>query len=84
MLTREASKMAYRLRAFRDRLFTEIFPGRKEVPKKLILAKDDSHTEDIVEIVREEFGRGNAFCQKITYKVTGTDPRKLIQAFRIS
>ena len=46
------------VRTFRDRLFTEIFPGRTEVPKTLIFAKDDSHAEDIVEIVREEFGRG--------------------------
>ena len=72
------------VRTFRDRLFTEIFPGRTEVPKTLVFAKDDSHAEDIVEIVREEFGRGNAFCQKITYKVTGVDPHDLIQSFRNS
>jgi len=59
------------VRAFRQKLFSEIFPGRTEVPKTLIFAKDDSHAEDIVEIVREEFGRGNDFCEKITYK-TGT------------
>jgi type I restriction enzyme R subunit len=70
------------IRTFRDRLPVDIFPGRKEVPKTLIFAKDDSHAEDIVEIVRDEFGRGNAFCQKITYKVTATNPRDLIQAFR--
>jgi len=56
------------IQTFRDRLFTEIFPGRTEVPKTLIFAKDDSHAEDIVQIVREEFGKGNDFCQKITYK----------------
>ena len=72
------------VRTFRDRLFTEIFPGRKEVPKTVIFAKDDSHAEDIVEIVRDEFGRGNDFCQKITYRVTATQPRDLIQAFRNS
>ena len=72
------------VRTFRDRMFTDIFPGRKEVPKTLIFAKDDSHAEDIVEIVRDEFGRGNDFCQKITYKVTGADPRDLLQAFRNS
>ena len=72
------------VRTFRDRLFTDIFPGRKEVPKTLIFAKDDSHAEDIVEIVRDEFGRGNDFCQKITYKVTAAQPRDLIQAFRNS
>ena len=36
------------VRTFRDKLFTEIFPGRTEVPKTLIFAKDDSHAEDIV------------------------------------
>lgn len=55
-------------RTFRDRLFTEIFPGRREVPKTLIFAKDDSHADDIVRIVREEFGKGNDFCEKITYR----------------
>jgi type I restriction enzyme R subunit len=70
------------IRTFRDRLPVDIFPGRREVPKTLIFAKDDSHAEDIVEIVRDEFGRGNAFCQKITYKVTAANPRDLIQAFR--
>ncbi|WP_442483058.1 type I restriction endonuclease subunit R [Aeoliella sp. SH292] len=59
------------VQTFRDRLYTEIFPGRKEVPKTLIFAKDDSHADDILRIVREEFGRGNEFCQKITYR-TGT------------
>ena len=72
------------VRTFRDRLFTEIFPGRTEVPKTLVFAKDDSHAEDIVEIIRDEFDRGNAFCQKITYKVTAANPRDLIQSFRNS
>ena len=59
------------VRTFKEKLFTEIFPGRREVPKTLIYAKDDSHADDIVQVVREEFGKGNAFCEKITYK-TGT------------
>jgi len=54
------------------------------MPKTLIFAKDDSHAEDIVKIVREEFGKGNEFCQKITYKVTGAKPADLIQSFRNS
>ena len=70
------------VQTFRDKLFTEIFPGRREVPKTLVFAKDDSHAEDIVEIFREEFGRGNDFCQKITYKTTGKKPEDLIQEFR--
>jgi type I restriction enzyme, R subunit len=72
------------IRAFRDRLFTEIFPGRGVVPKTLIFAKDDSHADDIVKIVREEFGKGNDFCQKITYRTTGAKPADLIQKFRNS
>ena len=66
------------------RLFTEIFPGRTEVPKTLVFAKDDSHAEDIVRIVREEFGKGNEFCQKITYRTTGESPKTLIADFRNS
>ncbi len=72
------------IRTFRDKLFTEIFPGRTEVPKTLIFAKDDSHAEDIVKIVREEFAKGNDFAQKITYKTTGKKPENLIAEFRNS
>ncbi|MGI9193731.1 MAG: type I restriction-modification enzyme R subunit C-terminal domain-containing protein [Actinomycetota bacterium] len=72
------------IRTFRDKLFTEIFPGRREVPKTLIFAKDDSHAEDIVRIVREEFGKGNEFAQKITYKATGGKAEDLIASFRNS
>ncbi|HEY7838782.1 MAG TPA: DEAD/DEAH box helicase family protein [Terriglobales bacterium] len=64
------------IRTFRDRLFTEIFPGRTEVPKTLIFAKDDSHADDIVQIIREEFGKGNDFAQKITYR-TGAAKRRI-------
>lgn len=72
------------VRTFRDKLFTEIFPGRKEVPKTLVFAKDDSHAEDITRIIREEFGAGNDFCQKITYKTTGKKPEDLLSDFRNS
>jgi len=58
------------VQTFRDRLFTDLFPGRTEVPKTLIYAKDDSHADDIVQIVREEFGKGNDFAQKITYRTS--------------
>ncbi|MGI6609084.1 MAG: type I restriction-modification enzyme R subunit C-terminal domain-containing protein [Limnochordia bacterium] len=60
------------IRTFKERL-PELFPGRKEAPKTLIFAKDDSHADDIVQIVREEFGEGNAFCKKITYRAD--DPK---------
>ncbi|MFA7405747.1 MAG: type I restriction-modification enzyme R subunit C-terminal domain-containing protein [Pelobacteraceae bacterium] len=72
------------IRTFRDKVLTEIFPGRTWVPKTLIFAKDDSHAEDIVRIVREEFGKGNDFCQKITYRTTGRKPEELIAEFRTS
>jgi len=72
------------VQTFRNQVLQETFPDRNEVPKTLIFAKDDSHAEDIVKIVREEFGRGNEFCQKITYKVTGAKPSDLIQDFRNS
>jgi type I restriction enzyme R subunit len=71
------------IRTFRDKLFTEIFAGRTDVPKTLFFAKDDSHAEKIVEILREEFGKGNEFAQKITYRTQG-DPEALIKAFRNS
>jgi len=72
------------VKTFRDRLFAEIFPGRKEVPKTLVFAKDDSHAEDIVQIIREEFVKGNEFCKKITYKTMGEKTEDLIASFRNS
>jgi type I restriction enzyme R subunit len=71
------------IRTFKEKI-PEIFPGRTEVPKTLVFAKDDSHAEDIVHIVREEFGKGNEFAKKITYKVTGEKPEDLIASFRNS
>ncbi len=56
------------LHAYKDALFTELFPGRTLVPKTLIFAKDDSHAEDIVRICREVFAAGQDFCKKITYQ----------------
>ena len=72
------------IQTFRDKVTTEIFPGREHVPKTIIFAKDDSHADDIVNIVREEFGKGNEFCQKITYRTTGAKPEDLITQFRNS
>ncbi|MGC9395161.1 MAG: DEAD/DEAH box helicase family protein [Anaerolineae bacterium] len=72
------------LQTYRDRLPVDIFPGRDEVPKTLIFAKDDNHAEEITRIAREVFGKGDAFCQKITYKVTGRKPSDLINDFRNS
>lgn len=76
------------IRAFRDKAKAEIYPerinpdtGEWELPKTLIFAKNDSHADDIIKIVREEFDEGNEFCKKITY---GSDekPKSLLTAFR--
>ena len=79
------------IRTFKEHL-PEMFPDRKnekgefEVPKTLIFAKTDSHADDIIQIVREEFGEENRFCKKITYnsgrpeKYTGPVPQRLLSA----
>ena len=61
------------IKTFKENLFTSLFPRRKEVPKTLIFAKTDSHADDIINIVREEFGEGNEFCKKITYSVENAE-----------
>lgn len=74
------------VKTFRDKL-PEIFPDRTgndggyEVPKTLVFAKTDSHADDIIQIIREEFGEENAFCKKVTYK-NEEDPKSVLQQFR--
>ncbi len=68
------------IRTFKEKL-PEIFSGRNEVPKTLIFAKTDSHADDIIQTVREEFGEGNQFCKKLTYK-TQEDPKSVLAQFR--
>lgn len=56
-------------------------------PVSPCLSVDDNHAENIVETLREEFGRGNEFAQKITYRSAqggGTSPDQLIKNFRSS
>ncbi len=82
------------IRSFKDAL-PAIFPGRAEVPKTLIFAKTDSHADDIIQTVREEFGESNQFCKKVTYRVAndktdaegrviekGEDPKSVLAQFR--
>lgn len=69
------------VQTFRDRVCTEMFPGRPEVPKTVFFCKTDSHAEDVLKILREEFGRGSEFARKITYKTEG-DSQAHIQDFR--
>lgn len=68
------------IRIFKENLYTTLFPRRSEVPKTLIFAKTDSHADDIIQIVREEFGEGNEFCKKITY--SADQPEAALSAFR--
>lgn len=68
------------VRTFKDKL-PEIFPARKEVPKTLIFAKTDSHADDIIRIVREEFDEGNDFCKKVTYQAE-EDAKSVLAQFR--
>ena len=68
------------VRAMKKAVETEIFPNRKEVPKTLIFAKTDSHADDIIQIVREEYGQGNEFCKKVTY--SAKDPDGILNDFR--
>ncbi len=55
--------------------------GNFEVPKTLIFAKTDSHANDIIDIVRQEFAEENKFCKKITYR-TEEDPKSILSQFR--
>lgn len=68
------------IKAYRDN-WPEIFLGRQEVPKTLIFAKTDSHADDIIQTVREEFAEGNEFCKKVTYKAE-EDPKSTLADFR--
>lgn len=68
------------IRAFKEKL-PEIFPQRSEIPKTLIFAKTDSHADDIIQMVRQEFGEGNAFCKKVTYRAA-EDAKSVLSQFR--
>jgi type I restriction enzyme R subunit len=73
------------IRTFREHL-PEMFPDRFneksvfEVPKTLIFAKTDSHADDIIQMVREEFAEENRFCKKIT--CNSDDPKGTLAHFR--
>jgi type I restriction enzyme R subunit len=77
------------IKAFKDALRKEIYPnrfdeqGEYEVPKTLVFAKTDSHADDIIKIIREEFNEGNDFCKKVTYKIE-EDPKSVLNRFRNS
>ena len=69
------------LTEFKKQLPITLFPGRREVPKTLIFAKDDSHADDIIRIVGEVFAEDSQFCKKITYH-SKEDPKSVLAQFR--
>lgn len=69
------------IQAMKTAVETQIFPSRNETPKTLIFAKTDSHADDIIQIVREVYNQGNAFCKKVTYKAE-EDPDSILSSFR--
>jgi type I restriction enzyme R subunit len=69
------------VKTFKEKVLSEIFPGRPEVPKTVFFCKTDNHAEDVLRIVREEFNRGADFARKITYRSEG-DSDHHIQDFR--
>lgn len=69
------------IQAMKTAVETHIFPARKETPKTLIFAKTDSHADDIINMVREVYGQGNAFCKKVTYKAQ-EDTDSILASFR--
>lgn len=77
------------IKEFKRALKQVIYPnrldenGEYEVPKTLVFAKTDSHADDIIKIIREEFDEGNDFCKKVTYK-TEEDPKSVLNRFRNS
>lgn len=59
---------------------------RESFPKTLVFAVNDlphiSHADQLVEMLREEFGKGDAFVQKITGSPTVERPLQRIREFR--
>jgi len=69
------------IQAMKTAVETRIFPARQETPKTLIFAKTDSHADDIIQMVREVYGQGNAFCKKVTYRAE-EDADSILSSFR--
>lgn len=90
------------IRTFKEHLpsiFNDRFDANNnfEVPKTLVFAKTDSHANDIIDIIREEFAEENKFCKKITYNSgkdkidsndnileKGQNPKDTLTEFRMS
>ena len=78
------------VQAFKDSVYLSLYPDRYQdwryVPKTLFFAKTDSHASDIVEQIKDVFGKEfpnglpNGFVQKITYSAGNSN--ELIRQFR--
>lgn len=79
------------LKAYRDSIYTDLYPNRKEkwkyIPKTLIFAKNDNHATQIVNTIKEVFAEKflnnvvpENFVQKITY--SAGDSNALIRDLR--
>lgn len=69
------------VKTFKQRVCSEIFPNRDEIPKTIFFAKHDQHAEDILKVIWEEFNRGSEFAKKVTYKAEGSVEEN-VNAFR--
>ena len=77
--------------AYKNAIYTDLYPEREKnweyIPKTLIFAKDNNHASEIVEVVKEVFGKEfeggqvpEHFVQKITY--SSGDSNALISDLR--
>jgi len=62
------------VREFRDKVLPEAFPDCTEAPKTLIFAKDDSHADDIVRMVRLEFAESANTTRPTPARSTASPP----------
>lgn len=68
------------IKEFKRVALTELFPGRKTLPKTLVFAKDDHHADNIIRVVLQEFDEDTTFCRKVTYRAD--DPAKSLSDFQ--
>lgn len=85
------NQMKLVIESYKNAIYSDLYPDREKdwnyIPKTLIFAKDDNHATEIVDIVKDVFGKefesGNVpehFVQKITY--SAGDSNALIRDLR--
>ena len=72
------------IQEYKDIVYTKLYPDREPnfdfLPKTLIFAVSERHARDVVDVVKEVFGReDNKFVQRITY--SAGDSSALIRSF---